>query len=101
MSFLLSLASLALVTQASPAPATDGPAEAASETGKVEMRIVDRVPPGADKEAVIVCRSVGEAGSKIPRRLCRTKAEWEEIAAANQAALKESRRNGGNIPPPD
>lgn len=94
MKFLLIVTTLSLA--ASPALAADAPsAPVASAPDKVEMRLVDRVPQGADKDEVIICKSVPEVGTKIPRRLCRTLAQWDRIAAENEAALLESKRSTG------
>jgi hypothetical protein len=48
-----------------------------------------------DKE---VCRREAELGSRIANRVCRTQAEWEEIARQTQADL-ESSRNDRQIAP--
>lgn len=94
MKFLLIAAALSLGTFS--AAAADAPsAPVASTPDKVEMRLVDKVPKGADKDDVIICKSVPEVGTKIPRRLCRTLAQWDRITAENEAALLESKRSTG------
>ena len=54
-------------------------------------------PPDAAKKAStsekIVCRSETEVGSRIPNRVCRTEAEWDEIYKQTQADLSNSRND--------
>lgn len=40
-----------------------------------------------------VCRSEYPLGSRIPERICKTRAEWDEIAAQTR---EELRRSGGS-----
>jgi hypothetical protein len=91
---LLVATALSLGTLSSTA-AGEQTADNASMPGKVEMRLVDKVPEGADKDDVIICKSVAEVGTKIPRRLCRTLAQWDRIAAENEAALLDNKRSSG------
>jgi hypothetical protein len=37
----------------------------------------------------VVCQLVTDSGSRIPLRVCRTAAQWAEIEAANQQAVKD------------
>ncbi len=39
-----------------------------------------------------VCRSVETLGSKIPKRTCRSKAEWAQLDEANAQANSEAMR---------
>jgi hypothetical protein len=47
----------------------------------------------------IVCKQITEAGSRIPFRVCRTAAEWEQMAKQNQddwTSSRQSRQVGCN-----
>jgi len=44
----------------------------------------------------VKCRYVHEVSSRIPSRVCRTKAEWERIAEEQREVNENNRRNGGN-----
>ena len=46
----------------------------------------------------IVCRNEKEAHTRIPTRICRTQAEWDQIAAETQADLGKS-ANQRMLPP--
>ena len=63
----------------------------------VELVRIDEPTRDMDDAQVTTCRSVKEVGSRIPLRVCRTKAEWVEIDRVNQDALQERRRNAGQI----
>lgn len=41
----------------------------------------------------VVCKLITEADSRIPVRLCRTEAQWEEMAKANQDDIRSSRNS--------
>lgn len=41
----------------------------------------------------VVCRQIWEAGSRIPIRICRTEAQWEEMARQNQSDWANSRNS--------
>lgn len=43
------------------------------------------------KDPKVVCRQVTEAGTRIPFRMCRTEAEWEQMAKQNQDDWTSSR----------
>jgi hypothetical protein len=51
-------------------------------------------PPPDDGDKV-VCRLITEAGSRIPFRVCRTKADWERMAKENQDDWANSRNSRG------
>ena len=65
---------LALVS----APATNSPKNTPNDDG--------------DK---VVCRLITEAGSRIPFRVCRTKADWDRMAKENQDDWANSRNSRG------
>lgn len=46
--------------------------------------------PAADENKV-VCKLVTEGESRIPLRICRTKAQWDEMAEENQRDVRSSR----------
>jgi hypothetical protein len=54
-------------------------------------------PDAAAKKAPtpekVVCRSETEVGSRIPQRVCRTQAEWDEIYKQTQEDLANSRND--------
>ena len=41
----------------------------------------------------VVCGQIWEAGSRIPIRICRTEAQWDEMARQNQADWANSRNS--------
>lgn len=75
------LASLLLI--AAPAPAGE------------PATVVQKAPVSPNK---IVCRSETELGSRIPRRVCQTQAEWEEMARQTQEDLANSRNDRAITP---
>ena len=49
-----------------------------------------------DPEASRVrCRSVNLTNSRIPERICRTRAEWDEIERQSREAIERNRRGAG------
>ena len=42
-------------------------------------------------EDKVVCKLVTEGESRIPLRVCRTKAQWDEMADENQRDVRSSR----------
>ena len=81
----LAIASLALITAAS--------AQAqSSDTGRREAQ-----PPVAEDAAgsEVKCRSIFQVNSRIPERICRTKAEWDQIARDSREALERNQRGRG------
>jgi hypothetical protein len=46
----------------------------------------------------VVCRSETEVGSRIPTRICRTQAEWDQIYKETQDDLNNSRNDRGVAP---
>ena len=68
----------------------------------VSMLLAVAAPAGASAPAVqkataspdkVVCRSETEVGSRIPQRVCRTQAEWDEIYRQTQEDLANSRND--------
>ncbi len=51
-------------------------------------------PP--DEGDKVVCRLITEAGSRIPFRVCRTKADWDRMAKENQDDWANSRNSRVN-----
>lgn len=48
----------------------------------------------ADESATkVVCRSEQEVDSRIPKRICRTQAEWSELSKQTQEDLANSRND--------
>lgn len=68
------------------APATAAWAPASASTGRPAPTYLM-----AKEEGMVVCRSVTEAHSRIPFRVCRTELQWEGIARENQEDLRSSR----------
>lgn len=54
---------------------------------KVRIFAVSEIPPDSDPAHVVVCRSIKEARSRIPTRICRTVQQWGEIVEENQDDL--------------
>jgi hypothetical protein len=68
------------------APATAASAPASASAGRpVPIYLM------AKEEGKVVCKSVTEAHSRIPVRVCRTELQWEGIARENQEELRSSR----------
>ncbi|MDN3645511.1 hypothetical protein QWY75_04715 [Pontixanthobacter aestiaquae] len=44
----------------------------------------------------VKCRYIYQLNSRVPDRICRTKARWAEIEKEQQEAIENGRRNGGN-----
>ena len=60
----------------------------------------DTAPPKKDKSAQIVCKTEQYVGSHIPRRVCKTRAEWDEAAKQSQQFLDQDHRAGANFRAP-
>lgn len=59
-------------------------------------------PPPAKTESDqerVICRSE-TVGTRFKKRVCHTKAEWEQIAKDSQAAVKEIQERPGVVPCP-
>lgn len=41
----------------------------------------------------IICRNEPNTGSRLPKKVCRTRQEWDEIAAANQEMKRGLQRD--------
>lgn len=80
--FPASIALVATLTAFTPtlAQSSGGQAQEAAPA-KTEARV-----SGKDEEAKVVCRKLRVTGTRIPKRVCRTEAEW----AAVEAAARES-----------
>jgi hypothetical protein len=51
--------------------------------------------PGKSDPARMVCKYVGEPGSRLQRRkVCRTAAEWAEQRRQDQQYMRQNQRNG-------
>lgn len=53
-------------------------------------KVTAKAAPSPDK---IVCRLEAEVYSRIPRRVCRTQGEWEDLARQTQKDLENSRND--------
>jgi len=42
-----------------------------------------------------ICRSIYQTNSRIPERVCRTRAQWDEIQRQSREALERNRRGSG------
>lgn len=73
-------ATLLLLAAADPAPAPDP------------------VKPDPD-QARVICKNE-TIGTRFKKRVCRTKAEWEQITKDSQAAVKEIQERPGIVPCP-
>jgi hypothetical protein len=66
------------------------------------LAAVDPAPapakPDPDQERVI-CKNE-TIGTRFKKRVCRTKAEWEQITKDSQAAVKEIQERPGIVPCP-
>ncbi|MEW4448082.1 hypothetical protein [Qipengyuania sp. JC766] len=88
---LLSVAfSFLLVASAS---TQDGDSQEAIE--KTEKTREKEEVSSSDKQK-IRCRTERLVNSRIPQKICRTEAEWEEIERQNREQHENSRRSGGN-----
>ena len=77
--------------EGSPADDTTAPVEATARIAAAERTSV--VDPDADKE---ICKRFREIGSRIAhRKVCKTKAEWDNDREANADALRNPRGAGG------
>lgn len=59
------------------------------------LRAADEPAPAsrrpADEANAMQCRRTMEVGSRIPKKVCRTKAEWAEIARESAELMRGSR----------
>ena len=90
----IALASLALFLQSAELAATDATPDATAETKSETSSESGHVPEGTfeiDKQK-IRCRYETPLGSKIPKKVCHTMAEWE----ARKKMQEEEMRSGRN-----
>lgn len=58
------------------------------------------IAPAASLGGKVVCRNdEQDSGSRIPIRICRTQAEWDNIYKQTQEDMRNS-RNDRTLPPP-
>ncbi len=50
-------------------------------------------PTVPENPETVQCRAVREVGSRIPKRVCKTNAEWAREAAAARQAMENRNRN--------
>ncbi len=68
------------------------------------LAAADPTPPPAPvqpdpDQARVICKSE-TVGTRFKKRVCRTKAEWEQITKDSQAAVKEIQERPGIVPCP-
>lgn len=77
-------------------PAAVEPPEASVGREQDSTPVRTRAPSEDDvKASDVSCRNVELVGSRIPRRICRTNAEWALMADENQEAAQNTMRNRG------
>jgi|GEM_PF-4305629 len=81
MSFSATIVSLFLLASGAPA---SGAAEAATDPAP-EIKDGDKVK----------CKYIQELHSRIPSKVCRTRAEWARIDEENREAARNNMRNSG------
>jgi hypothetical protein len=55
--------------------------------------------PDLAKKERRICVNIERIGSRVARsRVCRTKAEWDEIEAESKSAVKDFQRNSASLP---
>jgi hypothetical protein len=79
------------ITLAAAAPGEASPPE--DDTTRIGETIAraEEVPDGEK----IKCRYIKELGSRIPNRICRTRAEWSRIETEQREAAVSNMRGGG------
>ena len=93
------LASAALVFSLQAQAASEPEQETVEETGVTQIEEAAPEPeaePATDDNTVI-CRRTQIIGSKFSKRLCATRAEWENKARRDQAAAAEMQKKGKSI----
>lgn len=59
---------------------------------------VPDVTPAAQSADKLICRLEYEAYSRIPKRICGTQAEWDQMYKDTQEDLRSSRNKRGSAP---
>ncbi len=78
------------------APALADPVEQAHTATQPEAKAADAEPAGRKK----VCKSIVYTGSRLPaKKICKTKEEWDALAAETQADLRDRQRDSRNWKP--
>lgn len=93
------LASAALVFSLQAQAASEPEQETVEETEVTQIEEAAPEPeaePATDDNTVI-CRRTQIIGSKFSKRLCATRAEWENKARRDQAAAAEMQKKGKSI----
>lgn len=93
------LASAALVfslqAQATDEPEPDSVAD--PEVTQTEEAAPEPEAEPATDENTVICRRTQIIGSKFSKRLCATRAEWEDKARRDQAAAAEMQKKGKSV----
>ena len=56
---------------------------------------IETPPAPAADDTRVRCRSVNLTNSRIPERICRTRAQWDEIERQSREAIARNRRGAG------
>jgi len=81
----LSVAALAMASTAFAQPTT----------GQSNAPLPEAAPAAGDEASQVRCRSVYQTNSRIPERICRTRAEWDRIEQESREAMERTRRGAG------
>ena len=86
-----------LITAAvvSSSPALAQPSTSGSSSGQQQSAPIETTAASEPEDTRSVCRSIYQTNSRIPERVCRTRAQWDEIQRQSREALERNRRGSG------
>ena len=89
----VTIAAVMALAAAEPQATTDAP----STTEATAATPGPPKPTAKDDSKKVVCEETADIGSIIPRRVCRTRAEWDRRAHHDQEELRKLREQGGSV----
>lgn len=92
------LAILALGLQAGPETAAEKPADAAA-TAASDSESAAAKEAKVEDDNKVICRREAVVGSRFKKKVCATKAQWEEMYARNRETAQDMQRRGKGVDP--
>lgn len=85
------LATLALLTFAGSLSSCAGMQERRRKEAEFKKQIEEYNAQQTDPNKKIICKKIAKTGTRIPRRVCRTRAQWRGIQTNSQEAIRRLR----------
>ncbi len=85
--FILSLAATLMMAASSPS------APAAAETAPADAAATPAAPVAKSDKDRMVCKTEALAGSRVPKKVCATKGEWDARRQADRDQLEKAQKS--------